>query len=205
MTIYALTQQCLESFSVLSIRESISHYTTEGVSDEFGRFRVWAGNVSAHKTGVDSLQHRLRDSRELSLAVEKYLESLLETLRDLDSSQCQVTRSLTSATSKIQVNGLDLTDDGDDDDDGDHYVKGDVELFGKLGAEISADEALEEARELISCLLRLSLAIRNPAKEYQFEYDQTADEPHYIQLVQSKYPNLSSGLAQRYAHQKSKM
>ena len=58
----------------------------EALEEEFGRFRIWAGNVSAHTTGRRSLEYRLRDSSELATAVLGYVRSLLATLAEGQSA-----------------------------------------------------------------------------------------------------------------------
>jgi hypothetical protein len=44
--------------------------------DELGRFRIWAGNVGAHRTGRVSLDYRLRDSRDMYEGVTELLDDL---------------------------------------------------------------------------------------------------------------------------------
>ena len=52
-------------------REQFSQETLE---DEFGRFRVWSGNLGALQKGHSSLDYRLRDSPLLSGNALKFLE-----------------------------------------------------------------------------------------------------------------------------------
>lgn len=77
MDIPLLVRRCLDKFKALSDSET-QHI--DRIVDELGRFRVWAGNVSAHTAGRKSLQHRLRDSSELSSAVIGHLSELLTVL-----------------------------------------------------------------------------------------------------------------------------
>ena len=44
--------------------------------NEFGRFRVWAGNAGAHRTGRVSLDHRLREASHIYDALTKLLGEL---------------------------------------------------------------------------------------------------------------------------------
>lgn len=37
----------------------------ELVKDEFDRFKIWAGNIAAHRKGRRSLEYRLRDASHL--------------------------------------------------------------------------------------------------------------------------------------------
>ena len=72
----------MKAFKRLTSGESVDSVLHEALEEEFGRFRVWAGNVSAHTTGRRSLEYRLRDSSELATAVVGYLKRLLDTLAE---------------------------------------------------------------------------------------------------------------------------
>ena len=50
------------------------------LQDEFGRFRVWSGNLGALQKGHSSLDYRLRDAPLLSGEVLKLLEELQSNL-----------------------------------------------------------------------------------------------------------------------------
>lgn len=65
--------------NALSIHKSpvLDH---EAVQDEFGRFRVWSGNLGALQKGHSSLDYRLRDAPLLSAEVSKLLKELEENL-----------------------------------------------------------------------------------------------------------------------------
>jgi hypothetical protein len=188
MEISKLVQQCLHSFRNLSSLEPDDQQLADQVTDEFGRFRVWAGNASAHSTGFRSLQYRLRDSSELSSAVLQYLESLLEALGRVptSSSSGHTDEALWTSSSSMQAG------ESDDDDT----------LFGPLVFGTSGNEALEEASEIISCLLRVSMAFRNPARNDQIRHDETVNtdyfEPYDVEHVKTKFTSASRQLIERY-------
>ena len=196
MSIATLVLRCLKRFKTLSALESIDCLAIEQVEDEAGRFRIWAGNVSAHTTGRRSLQHRLRDSPELMSAVLAYLENLLVVLEDLSNSPLQPSGQDSSQPGGLQIDSV--KDDTSYDDD-----ESDAELFGHVTFEATENGALEEASEIISCLLRLSMAFRNPAHNDQIRFAQAAEtryyEPHDIRHVGSKFPTISLELNERYA------
>lgn len=54
---------------------------SEALQDEFGRFRVWSGNLGVLQKGHSSLDYRLRDAPLLSNEVSKLLKELEENLR----------------------------------------------------------------------------------------------------------------------------
>jgi hypothetical protein len=52
------------------------------VQDEFGRFRVWAGNIGARRTGRVSLDYRLREASHMMHRVTDLLDELNSTLKE---------------------------------------------------------------------------------------------------------------------------
>ena len=50
------------------------------ISDEYGRFKVWARNIGAHQKGSVSLDHRLREADHVKRQIVKILTYLAETL-----------------------------------------------------------------------------------------------------------------------------
>ena len=52
------------------------------VKDEFSRFKVWSGNIRAHRSGRSSLNYRLRDASHLRKQIISLLEDLNQSLGD---------------------------------------------------------------------------------------------------------------------------
>lgn len=52
------------------------------VKDELSRFKVWSGNIGAHRSGRSSLDYRLRDASHLRKRIIDLLEDLNESLGD---------------------------------------------------------------------------------------------------------------------------
>lgn len=75
--------RCLQDFQAAS---SESHELTEAarhkILDEFARFKLWAGNIGAHRTGRSSLDWRLRDASHLRDLVVNLLTDLKNALQD---------------------------------------------------------------------------------------------------------------------------
>jgi hypothetical protein len=63
------------------------------LEDDYGKFRVWAGNTGAHRLGRVSLDYRLRESSHMSskvLAILANLEDDLEESRIILSSTARL-------------------------------------------------------------------------------------------------------------------
>ena len=67
-----------------NLSDSINlHQITETfVQDELGRFRVWLGNVGAHRSGRISLDYRLREAANTRDSVLELLADLGDNIRE---------------------------------------------------------------------------------------------------------------------------
>ena len=83
VSIAAQYAHCENAFYELlqSLETSNDQAVAQRVLDEFGRFRVWAGNAGAHRTGKVSLDYRLREATHI---YEELTELLGELSRDLE-------------------------------------------------------------------------------------------------------------------------
>ena len=87
-TIAAQVKNCMETFSALLVTLNDRSYQfqdqiqPEDVKDEFGRFRIWSGNIGAHRIGRSSLDYRLRDASHIRQRVVSLLDDLKEILQD---------------------------------------------------------------------------------------------------------------------------
>jgi len=80
---------CIEIFTQISmILDSLEHGVTTNdktfslVQDQVGRFRVWAGNMGAHRVGRMSLDYKLREASHVHSTVLELLEELNESLAE---------------------------------------------------------------------------------------------------------------------------
>lgn len=186
-------RDCLASFQ--AILEQVGEIERTTIEDEYGRFRVWSGNISAHRTGRRSLEYRLRDSSNLQATVTGLLEDLQDALQQLHqlANQHQSRDGGSMALSQLDHKALDLED------------KEDAELFGldvdDLSPEAALGQALDEVHDVVTCLLRFSMTLRNPARHDQLKQVATITtkhfEPHDINHVREKYPMSPSFLHRR--------
>lgn len=196
MSINVLVHQCLVKFKILEAND----HEQSGLLDEHGRFRTWAGNISAHRTGRRSLEYRLRDSSNLQSTVTSLLKDLLQGLDRYEDLAVGSEPDNEERTKKTSVNGDEdrqTTFDVDEEDD--------AMLFGldenTLPHDSAVDRALEEIHEINSCLLRFSMALRNPARHDQMKQAAATStahfEPYDIEHVRQKFPD-----AEPYLHER---
>jgi hypothetical protein len=85
-TIATRCNSCIHSFTrlydlMLKRKGDFTHeIVLPRLKDEFGRFRVWAGNIGAHRVGRVSLDYRLREASHMHGRVTDLLDDLIETL-----------------------------------------------------------------------------------------------------------------------------
>ncbi|KAL6353696.1 hypothetical protein LRP88_13009 [Fusarium phalaenopsidis] len=206
-TIAGNVQTVLESFrnlagSINNQADSTNLHTFLPVFDnEITRFKMWAGNLAAHQSGPASLDYRLREAPHLQEQVIYLLKDISESLQDVlalvsheppswHRSQHNAVDEDETASSE---GSLDQGSEGgltDSDDDDDSPETGLSTLFTDVG-------------EAIDCLLRLSVAIANPAPHDRFRKlgagpseDVSFYEMHDIGYVRDKFPKISAGLAE---------
>ena len=73
-----------ELYEAIEATDAVSEFrpSLPDLEDELGRFRLWAGNIGALKTGRASLDYRLRDAAYLSQNAKSLLEGLTESLTE---------------------------------------------------------------------------------------------------------------------------
>lgn len=151
------------------------------IKDEQSRFKVWSANIGAHRTGTSSLDFRLQDSSHITKQVIRLLADLSGLLED--------------ANAIISGDELpwDQVPDGQDLSGGEYEAGEDANT--ELG-QISGD-----VTDVVNCLLRLSITIRNPAPHDRFIESATTDTSHFepfdIEHVRSRFSSIDPDLAER--------
>ena len=147
------------------------------LQDEQTKFKVWAGNLGAHKTGTSSLDYRLRDASPIK-------DQVIDLLKEL----CDLLDQATSIA-KGEKTPWDQLDDEEPVEDPETGLP--TTELGQIVVEGVAD--------VVDCLLRLSTTIRNPAPHDRFAAAHPADASHFepwdIQHVQAKFPAIEPWLA----------
>lgn len=139
MEIATLTRECLARF------QSLQHHDVE---DEYGRLRVWAGNVSAHRTGRRSLEYRLRDASNLRTTVSNLLQDLSAILEQLQTLQTQqAIKEPGPEADEISYEREGTSSDGGDEDTDLLALDSETRSVGDM-----FDQGLDEAHEVITCL-----------------------------------------------------
>ncbi|RYP46645.1 hypothetical protein DL768_007190 [Monosporascus sp. mg162] len=157
----------------------------EDIRDEFDRFKMWAGNIAAHRKGRRSLEYRLRDAALL----KDEAHNLLTALHD----------SLQTCLAIIQEKRRpwDELSDSESDSDSDTELSDDAEAQG----DTELKQLLGSIKTTITCLFRLSMSIRDPAPNDQSRSIITVDKSYFeeydMQHVKAKYPGCAGYLVER--------
>ncbi|OTA65390.1 hypothetical protein K449DRAFT_431992 [Hypoxylon sp. EC38] len=178
---------CLESFNSIivdTVPDLSNQSTVSRIADEFARFKVWSGNIGAHRSRKSSLDYRLRDASHL----QKQVKSLLVDLNDSLKNALAILRGERTPWDELPSEGENL------DRDLDGPVGGFVEFKTEV-AQISAD-----IKEVVDCLLRLSVSIRNPAPHDRLKAYTRINVSHYeahdISHISEKFRLASPKLAE---------
>ncbi len=178
------------------------------VKDQLARFKVWSGNIGAHRKGRSSLDFRLRDASHIHAQVKQPLEDLVGSLHDGESQtpfgclkpgdafKC-LSVDMPSATSICRGETtpwdrepLEETDNTEDDN---------ASPPGPAATELS--QISEDISEILDCLFRLSVSIRNPAPHERFLKSSLTDTSHHEPFdlfhVLDMFPLAEPALAER--------
>ncbi|KAF5712162.1 zinc finger transcription factor ace1 [Fusarium mundagurra] len=188
---------CLQEFNSLcssptTWTDSVSEEGTDSdisllkLQNELSRFKVWSGNIGAHKKGRSSLDHRLRDASNIRDQVAELLEDLRESLKDAKDI---LTGQLTPWDQDLSP--AEFSEDDSDDEPLNVDASGPSEL-SQIFAAIVED---------INCLLRLSVSIHNPSPHDRFKKayltDTSVYEPFDVQHVCNKLSKAPKPIAER--------
>ncbi|KAF2845590.1 hypothetical protein T440DRAFT_260852 [Plenodomus tracheiphilus IPT5] len=170
-------QQVVNAYSIAkpNIARKLSRVRLE---NEVGRFKLWSGNCAAHRHGKASLDYKLREASHIRERIVRLLKSLSMVLQEV-----------LDILWGNKIPWEDLSDSGSDTED---------EILESGALETSElDQLATEIADINTYLMRLSVAIRNPAPHDRFKAAgslvQSFPEPIDINHVQAKF-----SLAQQY-------
>ncbi|KAI3581972.1 hypothetical protein IWW34DRAFT_354855 [Fusarium oxysporum f. sp. albedinis] len=196
-TIADYVSACLQEFNSLCSSPTIwtdsipdegtqSDISLVKLQNELSRFKVWSGNIGAHRKGRSSLDHRLRDASNIRAQVVELLEDLRESLQDAKDI-------LTGQTTPWDQD-LPPADFSDDDSDQEPFQDG-----ASGNSELS--QIFAAIVEDINCLFRLSVSIHNPSPHDRFKKacltDTSGYEPFDVQHVCNKLSKAPKSIAER--------
>ena len=143
--------------------------------DEFGRLKVWAGNIGAHLSGQASLDFRLRDAVHIRRNILELLQDLGQTIRDT-----------WDILEDPESSGYDMAPGLPTERD-----KSETEL----------QQLHREVVTIIGCLLQTSMLVRRPAYHSLLTEPQPTDisafEPWDRDHVRNSFPEASEALVER--------
>ncbi|KAF4462727.1 hypothetical protein FALBO_10465 [Fusarium albosuccineum] len=164
------------------------------IAEEEARFKVWSGNIGAHNSGRRSLQYRLRDASHLQKQVLTLLADLSELLED----------ALAILTGE-RVPWDQLEDEATLADD---TLSRDESSCDEELPATEIEQIASDVPDAVNCLLRLSVAIRNPAPHDRFATFVSIDASHYEQFdtqhVKDKFEHIDHSIAKRLGQEISR-
>ncbi|KAK8117764.1 uncharacterized protein PG998_006045 [Apiospora kogelbergensis] len=193
-SIGGIVRDCLESFdSVLSDRAEVESKMGESlflskIKDEQDKFKVWSGNIGAHRKGMSSLDYRLRDASNLRKEVESLLEDLLEALTD-------ARRILDGEMQPWDEDGSEgvTSSSRDEQQDDADYVE--------FGFKSELEQLLADVSEIVKYLYKVSAGLRNTSQHDRLMSSRSIDTSHYetfdIEHVRNKHPKVEDEISER--------
>lgn len=172
--------------------------------NDFTRFKMWVGNQAAHQSGPASLDHRLREAPHLQQQVVYLLKDISESLQDaisiaLDRPSFSDQDQGIEKEQDIHDDAIFLDSDGEKDNESNFS---DSDSDSDTSPDAGFSTLFIDVGEAIDCLLRLSVAIANPAPHERFRKldagnpeDVSFYEPHDIAYVKDKFPKADDQLA----------
>lgn len=153
------TAAAIRNFQELSAALSSSNaifshlIDSQGLEDEFGRLRVWSGNLGALQKGHSSLDYRLRDSPLLSSNTLKLLKELEDNLSEAIAI-VSGTRLPYEQQARVPK---------PEEDDGDDFYSEDEDDDNESGVRTTElEQRFCEIVDIIDNLYKLSVRIRQP-------------------------------------------
>ncbi|KAJ6790296.1 hypothetical protein PWT90_09962 [Aphanocladium album] len=175
-TIANAVRECLMSFTLVPQPTKDGSVTPDyaQLAHQGDRFKLWSGNIGAHRTGSSSLEYRLRDASNIRLNVLELLGDLAELISDFGGIISGAVRPWDADMTEAVEEGAPKTE---------------------------LEQIVIHIRETVDSLLGLSITIRNPAPHDRFMTMSATDisfyEPHDISHVKELYSGLLPWQAQR--------
>ncbi|KAF5636487.1 transcription factor Cys6 [Fusarium sp. NRRL 52700] len=168
------------------------------LDNENVRFKMWAGNLAAHQSGPASLDHRLREAPHIQEQVLYLLRDISDSLEDIG---LLAPHKDTSKGSKDMDDKPESLPEGLNKDSEDSFTDSELDDDENVSPETKLSTLCTDIAEAIDCLLRLSVAIANPAPHERFrklgggpEEDMSFYKTHDARYVQDKFPKISQDL-----------
>lgn len=172
--------------------------TAKDVRLHWSRFKVWAGSVGAHRRhGHRSLEYRLSGALMIRNHVVNLLKDMCQHLEEGKSEsvfpqgiglQCS---DISTADAVIRSEGQEPADRPQRDDGflSDFFEDDDPQLD-------AFQQILLQIKNVVDCLMRLAVTVRNPAPHEQFKSRMPAlvssFDAHHLEHVKHKFPRINS-------------
>ncbi|KAF5578037.1 transcription factor Cys6 [Fusarium pseudocircinatum] len=168
------------------------------LENENVRFKMWAGNLAAHQSGPASLDHRLREAPHVQEQVLYLLRDVSESIEDAISL---ITKGDPPKCSRDTDDNPESFPGGSDLDSENSFTDSDLDDDENISLEARLPTLCTDIAEAINCLLRLSVAIANPAPHERFrklgagpDEDISFYKAHDVRYVKDKFPKIDQDL-----------
>lgn len=206
-SLVAKTLQRFRNLQDVLSKPSTSNDGLEGINlnnvllqteNDFTRFKMWVGNQAALQSGPPSLDYRLREATHLQQQVIYLLEDICESLQ----TTILLVYDSPSSMEREQQNEIFQEDEYSSlgPGEGEKSDFTDLESYEQLRPGLST--ASTNIGEAVDCLLRLSVAIANPAPHEHFRKldtrpseDNSFYELNGIAFVKDEFPGITNELA----------
>ncbi|MCJ1381880.1 hypothetical protein MMC17_004992 [Xylographa soralifera] len=187
--------KCLKAFGILLTAVDNTDNPLHGaVVEHNGRFRIWSGNIGAHQTGKSSLDYRLRETPYIKTRI-------LRLLNDLNGLLNEATAIITGVRQAAEIaipdeEGSSDSESDSESDDTQHPNPTEIQ------------QIFTEILEIINCLYRLSMSVRNPTGTQRYiksaHIDTSFYEPYDVEHVRQLFPQAKEYLIERLGKAVSK-
>jgi hypothetical protein len=154
------------------------------IADERGRFRVWSASALADQRGIGSLDYRLRDASNIASQLLLLLNSLLDVLEEI--------REILDGERPCLE---------DDSDSVSECSASELRIISEATPESELVQLLSNVVDIITCLMRLSIAVHDPAPHDQITSMSSINisdlEKSDVGHVQEKFPFAEEFLKER--------
>ncbi|KAF8454292.1 hypothetical protein BDZ91DRAFT_562247 [Kalaharituber pfeilii] len=178
----------------------------ETVHEQLGRFKMWAGNAGAHRSGKMSLDYRLREALHVHRQVVRLLEDLEHALEEAIRI---ITNPTPASEQNVETSPTVCSSDSSSDDAATECDPTDALSDDEgLSSVTDLEYAILDIAHVLKCLYRFSVVLHQPIPAERIQKCASIDVKHYevwdIAHAVDKFRNAPEFLQQRLGRANTK-